>query len=211
MPYEIVIDNREMGSDVVSALSKYECVLIPRQLDVADYILSERVGVERKTLSDFYKSIIDTRLFNQLKALKGAFARPILIIEDNDVFKQINSKILYGTLASIIVDFAIPVIRTKDANETAEIIFTIAKREQSEKPHSRPQIRQKMKFESLREQQVYLICGLPNVSTERAEALLRHFKSPEKIFTADIEKLTEVPNIGEKIAKRIREVLTSET
>ena len=61
-----------------------------KQLPVADYILSERVGIERKSAQDFNDSIKDGRLFNELIELKNNFVRPVLLLE-GDPF--INSNI----------------------------------------------------------------------------------------------------------------------
>ena len=49
------------------------------KLDVADYLLSERVAVEHKTVRDFVDSIIDGRLISQLK--RSAVSIPSNIAE----------------------------------------------------------------------------------------------------------------------------------
>lgn len=53
-----------------------------RTLSVADYVLSDRVGAERKTTDDFLKTLLERReLFSQLMDLKMAYRRPLLIVE----------------------------------------------------------------------------------------------------------------------------------
>ncbi len=78
--YTIICDNRETASAVVRALSLMGVNLELKQLPVADYILSERVGIERKSAQDFNDSVKDGRLFNELFELKNNFIRPILIL-----------------------------------------------------------------------------------------------------------------------------------
>jgi len=70
-----------------------------KQLPVADYILSERVGIERKSAQDFNDSVKDGRLFNELFELKNNFVRPILILEGEPfINSNINQNAVYGAI-----------------------------------------------------------------------------------------------------------------
>ncbi|MBI5061608.1 MAG: hypothetical protein HZB67_04830 [Candidatus Aenigmarchaeota archaeon] len=185
------------------------CELRIVSLEVADYLLSERVAVERKTCSDFLQSLIDGRLFKQLIGMKENFEAPILIIEGEKLFdekRKIHPNAIRGALASIAVDYAIPIICTKSPLETAEQLFAIAKREQLDerKPIA---LRGKRKLLSPNQEQEFLIAGLPNISTVTAKKLLKHFGSPEKVFTAPESELMKVEGIGEKTAEQIRKIL----
>jgi len=209
-PGKVVIyaDIRETSSQLNRILKK-RCELRPAQLQVADYLLSERVAVERKTSSDFLQSMIDGRLFKQLADMQENFDNPILIIEGTpwDENRKIHPNAIRGALGSIAVDFSIPIIWTKTPLETAEQLFIIAKREQLEE--GRPvALRGKRKMRSPNQEQEFLISGLPNVSTVTAKKLLKHFSSPEKIFAASEADLMKVEGIGEKMARRIRRILS---
>ena len=70
-------------------------------------------------------------------------------------------------------------------------------------PHS-------LKPSSLKQQQEYIISGLPGVGAYLAKPLLKKFKSVKNIINAPEEKLKEVDLIGDKKAKKIREVADSE-
>src|SRR3989338_985460 len=83
----IYVDNRELSSRVVAILEK-RCVVREKQLDVADYLLSEHVAVERKTSADFLQSMTDGRLFEQLARLSNAYDSPLLIIEGSSLFEE---------------------------------------------------------------------------------------------------------------------------
>ncbi|MEA3254774.1 MAG: helicase-related protein, partial [Candidatus Altiarchaeota archaeon] len=61
---KIFVDVREKNSKVLKILCE-KADIDMRQLDVGDFILSDRVCVERKTVEDFLSSIIDKRLFSQ--------------------------------------------------------------------------------------------------------------------------------------------------
>ncbi len=205
----IMADNREFSSKVVKELALMNCVVKPKQLEVGDYILSERVCAERKSAMDFVCSVLDQRIFTQLKDLKESFEKPILIIEGNDLYTQrnVHPNAMRGALASVAIDYEIPILWTQNQEETASILFWIAKREQVVEERSLA-IRGQRSLLSEKEKQEFLVAGLPGVNTKRAKKLLDKFKTPEKIFKASEEKLKKVDGIGDIMAKNIRKVLT---
>ncbi|MFA5863031.1 MAG: helicase-related protein, partial [Candidatus Thermoplasmatota archaeon] len=77
----IITDHREFNSSVVRELSKANVIVKPETLVVGDYVLSDRVAVERKAAEDFASSLIDGRLFQQVRALRDAYSAAIVIIE----------------------------------------------------------------------------------------------------------------------------------
>jgi len=205
----VYADTRE-ASGIVSKILSKRCELREKMLSIADYQLSERVGVERKTVADFLQSIIDGRLFQQLTDLKKTFSRPILLIEGtDDMFglRNIHPNAIRGALASIATDFKIPILWTKSQLETAELLYAIAKREQVQLKKG-VQLRVKPNFRSLNQKQEFLIGGLPKISSVLARRLLKKFGTPEAVFTAKPEQLQEVDGIGEKLAKKIRKLVT---
>lgn len=204
----ILADNREINSKVVAILEK-KCSLRKMQLDT-DYLLSKDVACERKTSEDFLQSIVDGRLFKQLKSLKDLYPCPILIIEGENLLdskRNIHPNAIRGAIASIATEFSIPMIWTRNQLETAEMLYMIAKREQSEMKKS-ISIRTKKKFKSMNQMQEFLIAGLPKISTKTAKKLLKHFGTPEMVFKATETELMEVPGIGKKLAKKIRDIIT---
>ena len=85
-------------------------------------------------MDDFLESLIDGKLFKQMAQLRDAYSRPVLILEGDNLLtkRNINHNAIFGSLASITVDFGIPILSTKDARETADLLNVIAKREQRE-------------------------------------------------------------------------------
>ncbi|HEC72343.1 MAG TPA: DEAD/DEAH box helicase, partial [Thermoplasmatales archaeon] len=75
---KIIVDHREYHSNVAKKLVSKDVEVEPRQLDVGDYILSSRIGVERKNVDDYLNSLIDGKLFKQIQQLRDAYSRPIL-------------------------------------------------------------------------------------------------------------------------------------
>ncbi len=206
---KVYVDSREAQSGIAKKLKELGVEVVMRNLSVADYILSDRVAVERKTDRDFVESIIkkDRDLFNQLARLKSAYPRPILIIEGENLYR-INPAAVRGAIAAITVDFGIPIIWTRNADETAEYIATIARREQVVKRRL-PALHDGKTKKSLKEMQEYVVSSLSNIGPVTARNLLDYFQTVERIVTAKEDELTKVPNVGAKTARKIRRLVTT--
>ena len=199
------VDKRELRSGIVDYLRNFGCEIKEEALEIGDYLLSERVVIERKTFGDFASSIKDLRLFRQAKELTK-FEKPILLIEGFEYMGNLSESSLLGALSSLILDYNISTIWTKNKRESANFIFLTAKREQFKNKRNEV-IRVRKKPLSLEEEQKYLVAGLPYVNSVLAERLLRKFGSPIRVFNAKKEELMEVEKIGEKKANKILEVL----
>jgi len=207
---KIIADHREEASGVIDELRALGVDLEVCQLNVGDFILSDRVGVERKSVSDFLQSIVDKRLMSQAKLLCETFERPVLIIEGKSLYSRraIHPNAIRGTLAALAVDIGIPMIPTVDKKETASILFAIARREQSSE-NREVAIRGESKKLSLPECQRFIVEGLPGVSAVLAKRLLEYFGTSEKVMCASEKELQEVHGIGKEKAREIRAVLTA--
>ncbi|MDO8123023.1 MAG: DEAD/DEAH box helicase [Candidatus Hermodarchaeota archaeon] len=205
---KIVVDNRELRSSITKALKELEVQLEVETLEVGDYILSDRVAVEAKTSDDFAQSIIDRRLFTQLSTLKENFAIPLLLITGASLYgsSAINPAAVRGALSSSIVDFNVPVVNVKDPKEAAALLFTIARREQTE--YKRPiGLRGKKPVLSMAALQEYIVASLPGVNTTLSKRLLTQFGNISALIQASAEELAEVHGIGKAKAQKIREAL----
>ena len=208
---KIIVDHRESRSPVIRYLSLKEAEVSAQQLDVGDYVLSTRIGIERKTVDDFLNSLIDGKLFMQMRNLRSAYSRPILIVEGEGLLikRNITHNAIFGSFASIIIDFGIPLITTHSPQETADFLYVMAQREQKA-GNKAVAIRGEKWATSLEEQQQFIIEGLPNISVVLAKRLLQHFGSIHAIANATEEDLCEVHGIGETIAKEILRVFNAE-
>ena len=204
----IFVDTRE--DSILDYFKQYDCIIQRKMLLYGDFICSDRVCIEKKITKDFIQSITDKRLFQQLKAMKDNFEKPVLIIEgEESLYGYLSPNIIRGALAAVTVDLSIPIIWTRDLADTAGLVFWIAKREQIDEKRE-VSLRNKKVPETIKERQEYLISSLPGISSVRARDLLRHLKSPQKIFNANEKELQEVKGIGDKIAKNIKEVIEKE-
>ena len=132
-PGRIYVDPRERGMAKLLEAKGMEVTL--RNLDVGDYVVSDRVAIERKTAQDFVASIIDPEsdLFRQIGDLSRSYDRPILILEGRDLYtRQVNPNSIRGALLTVAVEYGVPIIPTEYQHETASVIALLANREQKE-------------------------------------------------------------------------------
>ncbi len=206
----IYVDTREQNSSLIGLLEEKDAIIKVKQIEVGDYVLSDQIVVERKTLEDFLNSIIDGRLFNQLNKMNENYDSPLILVEGNqeELFslRNIHRNAIIGALTSIALNYRIPILFTKNSAETAEYLFLTAKREQLGKG-SDIRLRVGRKGLTLSEQQRFLVEGLPMVGPQMARSLLNHFGSIKAIANADQKELQEIENLGEKKARAIKNVL----
>jgi len=199
----VIYDYRER--EVAELLKKIGAAVSEQPLDVGDFATSKETVIERKTHSDFVSSIIDGRLFEQAERMKDNYDNAIMIIEGNSD-RGINENALRGAIASMIIDFGITLLTTKNPYDTAKTIYWIAKREQAAgKPVA---FKTGKKPADAKRLQEFIIASIPGVSTILAKRLLERFGNVEKVFTASEEELVNVERIGKKLAKKIKDVLT---
>lgn len=209
----IIADHRERRTKTCEWLKTYDARIIEKQLEVADYIVSDRVGIERKTVNDLLQSVLDQRLFRQLEDMSSTFEKPLLIVEGDQktLFnaRKIHPNTIHGVLSSITLDYGIPIIWTHSPKVTAAQIFWTACREQGMgKRGLQTRVRKKMK--GMPQQQEFLVAGIPNVNSVLSKRLLREFKTVKNVFSLEEQDIMKVDGIGKKKAKRIWCLLNAE-
>jgi Fanconi anemia group M protein len=210
---EIVIDQRELDSTIARELSKREDVETRLEtLAVGDYVLSDRVAVERKTVGDFLDTLLegDRSLFEQIGDLTRNYSRSILILEGQDLYEQrdVHPGAIRGAVASLVVDFGVSLIEAEDEDETMALLATTATREQ-EAEDREVSVHGEKQSKTLVEQQEYVVSSIADIGPVTARSLLAHCGSVEAVMTADEETLREADGVGQVTAQRIREVVSS--
>lgn len=199
------------------------------------------IAVERKRASDFLTSVSDGRLFTQLEHLLE-YEDPRLIIEGaiftsakggrcysiDALGKTWNPKRsartqprtvwstqffvhphAFVSIFEKIQDMGVKIIPTGSAYDTADILKFWANKNEKREYIS---IRHKKKTFTDLDKQLFLLSGLSGVSTKRAEALLKKFGTPMRVFNAFLEhspKKFPVDGIGKKSASEIKKLLVS--
>lgn len=210
----VVIDNREMSSKVVEHLSNLGAKITLAALPVGDYAIGDRVLVERKTVQDFVDTLVERDLFGQIRDLAESASRPVQIVEGGSIadlydVRSIHPNAIRNTLASIAVDFDVSLIFTRDAEETAEMLYAFARRDMSEAKGERSFHRHKS-ARSGREELEYILTAVPEVGPKAAREILAAFGTLRAVFSASAEELMQVKGVGEKTAGGIVEAAERE-
>ena len=183
----ICIDSNEASSrrDIVNYMMWNGVEVDIRKLDICDYVVSDRVGVERKDVSDFIGSMKDGRLFSQARDMAAVYERPVVILEGqlSRAFKRSAMKpaSVYGALSSLALDYGVNIIPTDSPESTAILLHRLAYREQAKEERT-IQLRSVNRSLPLHEQQVYLLSGLPQIGTTLAQELLTAYETPYRVI-----------------------------
>jgi len=190
---KIEADFREKNSLVISELRNKGIKVELKNLFVGDYIINNIV-VERKTYNDFINSIIDKRLIKQLEKIKQ-YPNFLLIIEGNEeeiANRKMNKNAIKGFLISVLLKSKVPILFTKDYEETSEFLYILAKKQEK----NNFSLRAKNRKMSKKEQLQFILEGFPGIGPTTAKKLLKKFKSIKKIINASEEELKEI--LGKK-------------
>ena len=185
----IIVDIHEKNSLVPAHLSKLNTKTQFKSLKIGDYLVG-KIIIERKTFSDLIGSMISKRLIQQLQQLQKH--NSILLIEGKHKLPE-NSKVhpnsYKGLILTILTQYQIPIIQTKDSKETAIYLNLLAK-QQFKTPipaslHSRIP-------KTIKQQKLYILESFPNIGPITAKKLLKEFKTLTAIFNSEINDLHKI-------------------
>jgi ERCC4-related helicase len=203
----VTVDDRETSSKVIEHLHLLGADITVQRLEHGDYAVGNRILVERKTTRDFVATLVDRDLLGQVRNMAASVPRPVLIIEGDDLFsvRNIHPNAIRGALAAIAIDMGVSIFFTTSAQETADLLFILGKREESDRSSTRA-VHPHKTYRSNREHQEHILSAFPGIGLRHARLLLDHFGSLQAVINADQEELQQVLGIGEKIAKTLWEL-----
>jgi len=203
----IVVDHRE-PADIAARIEELGVPVAVKQISPGDYVVGE-VAVERKTVSDFFASLINRRLFDQVRRLREAYPVPMILVEGDlsQISEYKNPRAFWGAFLLFTLKERIPLIVTPDQEQTCQALVTLHK--QIGARASEYGLRHKPKMLDLEQRQRFLVQGLPNVGETISQNLLERFESVRGVFSANERALAEVAKIGEKKAADIVRVVTA--
>ena len=193
----IIVDYREKNSLVIANLVSLGIKIEFGELKVGDYIAGD-VIIERKTISDFISSMLNKRLLQQVEDLKQFENRLLIIegIEERELYNDSNgtgvsANAIRGLLLSITIKHRIPVIFTKNAEDTAKYLLVLLNKKENE-----ISMHTKKKGRNKKEQLQFILEGFPGIGPKTSKKLLKEFKTIQNVINADIEHLRKI--IGKK-------------
>jgi ERCC4-type nuclease len=114
----------------------------------------------------------------------------------------VTREAMQGALITVSLILGIPVLRSKDASETAKLIVYSARQVTS---RARGGVyRHDYRPKDKRKKQLFILQGLPGVGLEKAGRLLDTFGSVEAVISASSSELQSVYGIGKSLADKIK-------
>jgi len=210
----IIVDRHEKDSLIIAELVSRNIAVQIESLKVGDYIISNELAIERKTVNDFISSMLSKRLIKQLLELKANYTKPLLIIEgieDEDIYRparhpNMNENSIRGMILSVLLNFQVPIVFTKDYIDTVNYLELLAKKQES--PEKEISLRAKKHAFNIYEQQQMILEGFPGIGPGIAKQLLEKFKTIKNFSNASLEELKET-KLGKK-AEIIKRILGAE-
>lgn len=211
-PVDIIADVRERPSATFAVLaSRIDVALTEATLKFGDYLVAAQLSFERKTAEDLGRSIIDGRLFRHVSVLRNRVERPILLVEGLEPLSSpavVPWHAVRGALVSVAAVFAVPILCSRDAEESAEIMVTAAR--QMRRARSTAYCRPGYRPKGWRKRALFILQGLPAIGPRRAQALLGAFGSVRGVMLGTTDELASVDGIGVGAAASISRAIGKE-
>ena len=218
VPIHMRIDTQEQRSgipDLLATMPQVHVEVIPLQMGDYDVGGDPCRIFERKTGSDFLCSLAQGRLFPQLAALLKSRCAPILLLEGDPLrasHSQMRPESIRGALAYIAATLRVPILSSSGLEESAHLIYAVAKRCQIGNVHGRvgqaahgPPAGRRRATQA--EQQMHILLSLPGIGPATARALCARFCSLHELLDADAAQLVQVPGVGPARAAALEELL----
>jgi len=189
----ILIDSRECESNYVDYLRTDYPVEI-KFLESGDIVVHD-LGIERKTVSDFFATLREGRLFPQLHKLKRNFRRQLLIIEGRGMRFHLDDEPLMALYIRICAGWQIPILHTRDGQHTAGVVKRIFDQD-TRAPAGPMRPRPRNPAYAIKEPALRVVTAIPGIGPKRAVALISHFRTISAILGASQSELLKVPGIG---------------
>jgi DNA excision repair protein ERCC-4 len=189
----LLFDHGERRCGVPAELKRLAVDVQAARLPASDYVVSDRLVVERKGPTDLAASIKDRRLFEQLARLADAYPSVVLIVEGNPVHVQ---QAAWQAALGRALTLGASLLHTQDTHDSAEWIARLYRLEgnPASRPHGTPRVRRPTDNDLQTAEDVRRC--LPGISTGSASRLLAHFGSLERVFAARHEHLLQLRGIG---------------
>jgi len=196
----IIADYREKNSLLIPELISLGIDVEFQTLKVADYLV-KGVAIERKTVSDFISSMLNRRLLTQLEEIQQYENKLLMIegIDEQELYSNnfseermgLHPNSVRGFLLSILLRYKVPIIFTKNSEDSAKFISVLAKKEEKEMS-----MNVKKKSLNAKEQMQYILEGFPGIGPKTSRKLLKKFRTIKEAINASEEELKEI--LGKK-------------
>ncbi len=215
--FNIIISARLKDNPVVRLLDELGTNIRYMSLRRGEFLLSDKIGIKYMTAEAFDQSVKSRNIYREIVDVKREYIEPVLIIEGNIKGAAVSLDLTVWQAAEIFISVVnrIPIIRTANNVETAQLLFMLAAQVgagfdiaasmASEEATTAPAAVaiEDNGGDPMRR----IVRSLPDVGPALAEALLAHFGSLAGLCAAGREELKRVTGVGPKRAKHIYDFL----
>ncbi|XP_003480507.1 Fanconi anemia group M protein isoform X1 [Sus scrofa] len=203
----ILVDSREItsGSEVISSLRAihgFQVEVCP--LNGCDYIVSNRMVVERKSQSEMLTCINKNKLIDQIQYLQSMFERICVIVEKDrektgDTSRMLRRTKSYDSLLTTLIGAGIRILFSSCQEETADLLKELSLVEQRKNVGIHvPTVVNSNKCEAL---QFYL--SIPNISYITALNMCHQFSSVKKMTNSSPQEISMYAQVTHQKAEEI--------
>ena len=162
------------------------------ELKYGDYSFGDCV-IERKTISDFFSSLVNGRIFEQMQDISRFYTKKCLIIEGTIDFQYVNVKQLFGDIFRINLRYDVNVLFSDDERQTANFLISMHKARNFKRP-----------FSHFRKSKITHASEFFEISPRKLRILFDKFGNLNNILNADEKTIKEISMIGKATIKKIK-------
>ncbi|XP_078090285.1 Fanconi anemia group M protein [Mustelus asterias] len=207
VPLKVLVDSREISSGpyLVSCLRiKHGIKAEICCLNGCDYIVSNRMAVERKFLSEFANSVNRSKLVDRIQHLQAMFERVCIIVEKDGMKPGDTSRIFqrtryYDALLSSLTVAGIRTLFSSSQDETAGLIAELARVEE----RKNAAISVPVEVHGLQQQILQFYLSIPDISFITALNLCHRFNSVKVAANSSVAEIASRGKVADQRAEEI--------
>ena len=146
--------------------------------------------------------MMNKRLSKQLEELQQYEKRLLIVegFEDRFLYSEedyektdegVHPNAIRGFLLSILLKYKVPIVYTKNENDTAKFILTLSKKKEKE-----ASLNVNKKSLTKKERLQFILEGFPGIGPKTARKILENFKTLKGVLNAPLEEIEKL--IGKK-------------
>ncbi|KAM4663535.1 Fanconi anemia group M protein [Discoglossus pictus] len=203
----ILTDSREIasGPEVISCLKSIHGVKVEVcSLGGCDYIVSNRMSVERKSQSEFANSANRSKLVERIQHLHNLFDRVCLIVEKDRVKSGDTSRIFqrtkyYDSTLSALISAGVRILFSSGQEETAGLLKMLALLEQRKNSG----ITVPTEVEGHKQEALQFYLSIPNINYLTALNLCHRFDSVNQMVNSSVDVISSLAQVSAQKAEDI--------
>nr|XP_009941669.1 PREDICTED: Fanconi anemia group M protein [Opisthocomus hoazin] len=203
----VLADSREIssGAAVISALKAVHGVKVQVcSLSSSDYVVSNRMAVERKLLSELLNSVNRSKVAQRIQRLQSMFERICVIVEKDRIKPGETSRFFqrtqyYDGVLSALVQAGVRILFSSCQEETAGLLKDLALVEQ----RKNAAIRVPTEVEGHRRDMLNFYLSIPNLSYVAALNMCHYFDSVKRMANSPPPDIAAGAQVGPQKAEEI--------